>query len=216
MTADPVRGTHNAVTDRPYPGAGGVHPLELYLTVSNCAELPRGSYRYDPTAHALIAIGADSGRVDELLGEAMAGAGLAREPAVLITMTASFREMTCRYSGMAYTALLKEVGALQQTLYLVCTAMGLASCALAAGDSDLSARAFGLDWRAESGVGEFVLGILPDQLSDTAPTPGTCPSAAPGPAPATVAMEPVQGADWRRRSIEALQRLRRVTGQLRA
>jgi hypothetical protein len=43
-------------------------------------------------------------------------------------------------------------------MYLAATAMGLAPCALGAGDSDLFARATGIDYYAETSVGEFLLG----------------------------------------------------------
>ncbi|MET9350280.1 SagB family peptide dehydrogenase [Streptomyces termitum] len=146
---------------RPYPSVGSVYPLELYVTVTGSGELPRGSYHYDPAAHALHPLGSPPSLVDALLGEAGATAGLSAEPPVLISMTARFRRIGAAYPGLAYSALLKEVGALQQTLYLVSTAMGIGPCALAFGDTATSARAFGLDWRAESGVGEFVLAALP-------------------------------------------------------
>jgi len=63
---------------------------------------------------------------------------------------------------MAYALVLKDVGVLLQTFYLVATAMGLAPCALGGGDSDLFARASGLDWLVEGAVGEFVLGSRRD------------------------------------------------------
>jgi hypothetical protein len=55
-------------------------------------------------------------------------------------------------------------------MYLVATAMGLAPCALGGGDSDLFAQASGLDYLAESAVGEFILGSLPEANgSDSSP-----------------------------------------------
>lgn len=54
--------------------------------------------------------------------------------------------------------ILKNVGVLYQTMYLVATAMDLAPCALGGGDSDLFARATALDYYAETSVGEFLLG----------------------------------------------------------
>ncbi|WP_051717875.1 SagB family peptide dehydrogenase [Streptomyces megasporus] len=157
---------HRAARDRPaagrpYPSAGSAYPLELYVTVAGTGELPRGAYHYDPVAHTLRPFGTEPDLVDALLAEAGANAGLSEEPPVLINMTARFGRMSAAYPGAAYSALLKEVGALQQTLYLVSTAMGIGPCALAFGDTAISARAFGLDWRAESGVGEFVLAALP-------------------------------------------------------
>jgi oxazoline/thiazoline dehydrogenase len=58
---------------------------------------------------------------------------------------------------MAYAGILKNVGALYQTMYLVATAMGLSACALGGGDSDLFARAAGTRYTAETSVGEFSL-----------------------------------------------------------
>jgi SagB-type dehydrogenase family enzyme len=63
-----------------------------------------------------------------------------------------------KYESVAYSVLLKNEGALYQTMYLVATAMGLAPCALGGGDSDLFARAAGLDYYAETSVREFLLG----------------------------------------------------------
>jgi hypothetical protein len=47
---------------------------------------------------------------------------------------------------------------LYQTMYLAATAMGLAPCAVGGGDADLFARAAGVDYYAETSVGEFLLG----------------------------------------------------------
>ena len=58
---------------------------------------------------------------------------------------------------MAYAVTLKNAGALYQQMYLVATAMNLAPCGLGGGDSDLFAEAAGLDYYAETSVGEFLL-----------------------------------------------------------
>jgi len=59
---------------------------------------------------------------------------------------------------MAYSTILKNVGALYQNMYLVATAMELSPCALGSGDADLLCRTAGLDYLVESPVGEFILG----------------------------------------------------------
>jgi hypothetical protein len=43
-------------------------------------------------------------------------------------------------------------------MYLAATAMGLAPCAVGAGDSELFAQAAQTDYRVETSVGEFLLG----------------------------------------------------------
>jgi oxazoline/thiazoline dehydrogenase len=82
-------------------------------------------------------------------------------PQVLIILAARFQRVTWKYSAMAYATVLKNVGVLYQTMYLVATAMGLAPCALGGGDSDIFAAATGGDYYAETSVGEFLLGSKP-------------------------------------------------------
>jgi SagB-type dehydrogenase family enzyme len=83
-------------------------------------------------------------------------------PPVLITMTARFRRLTWKYEAMAYAVALMDVGVLTQSLYLVCTAMDLAPCALGSVHIEATAAAFGTDWRTEPSIGQFMLGRNPD------------------------------------------------------
>ena len=77
---------------------------------------------------------------------------------VLLVVAARFQRLAWKYASIAYALTLEHVGVLYQTMYLAATAMGLAPCALGAGNSDLFARAAGTDWCAETSVGEFLLG----------------------------------------------------------
>ncbi|MCX4748879.1 SagB family peptide dehydrogenase [Kitasatospora sp. NBC_01287] len=147
-----------STTDRPYPSTGDLYELELYLVIGNCSGLPRGIYHYDPQGHGLTLINTDEDALAELLDAAMIASGLRQEPPVLLTVTARFGRLSWVYGGMAYATTLKHVGVLLQTVNLVATAMRLTPQAVAFGDSDASARAFGLDWRRESSVGEMVIG----------------------------------------------------------
>jgi SagB-type dehydrogenase family enzyme len=63
-----------------------------------------------------------------------------------------------KYEGMAYATILKDVGVLYQTMYLVATAMGLAPCALGCGNADVFSQVAGLNPYEEGSVGEFLLG----------------------------------------------------------
>ena len=86
---------------------------------------------------------------------------MADVPQVLIVFAARFPCVSWSYQSVAYALIAKEVGALQQTMYLVATAMDLAPCAIGAGNSDLFARIAGTDYYAETSVGEFILGSKP-------------------------------------------------------
>jgi SagB-type dehydrogenase family enzyme len=146
------------VSRRPYPGGGAIYELELYPTIHSCENIPPGFYHYCPKNHRLEVICGCNEATDALLQDAIRSTGREGTPQVLITITARFQRLSWKYESMAYSVILKNVGVLYQTMYLVATAMDLAPCALGGGDSDLFARAAGLDYYAETSVGEFLLG----------------------------------------------------------
>lgn len=150
------------LSDRPYPGGGACYELELYVTVGNCSGISSGVYHYDPLGHRLELVNADRKTVDGLLHSAGLAAAMQAPPPVLITMTARYRRLSWKYEGIVYATVLKDVGVLLQNLYLVCTAMRLAPCALGSVNLDATARAFGTDWQLEPSVGQFILGRAPD------------------------------------------------------
>jgi SagB-type dehydrogenase family enzyme len=157
--AGPIRMAYAA---RPYPAAGCLHELELYVAIEACENLASGLYAYDPGDHRLIRLSGRTEDLDQLLQGARLACGvpdLALQ--VLILIAARFPRLAWKYASMSYAATLKNVGVLFQTMYLVATAMKLAPCALGHGDSDLFVRAAGTDYFAETSVGEFLLGSRP-------------------------------------------------------
>jgi SagB-type dehydrogenase family enzyme len=166
LAASTPGGDFSGHTDRPYPSGGNAYELELYLSVGDCAGLAAGVYHYDPLGHRLEPVDADRAAAEELLAIARMAAGTDAPLPVLITMTARFRRLSWRYEGMAYRLVLMNAGALMQNLYLVCTAMRLAPCAIGTISIDTAARALGTDWRVEPCVAQFMVGSQP------AATPG--------------------------------------------
>jgi SagB-type dehydrogenase family enzyme len=156
---DPSQGKPYAYTNRPYPGGGACYELEVYLAVGTCDGLDPGLYHYEPLDHALTMTSGPSRAVAALLDDARFSMGSpASAVHTLVVLAARFQRLSWKYESMAYAVLLKNVGVLYQTMYLVATAMGLSPCALGGGNSDLFAEAAGLDYYAETSVGEFVLG----------------------------------------------------------
>jgi SagB-type dehydrogenase family enzyme len=152
-------------TNRPYPGGGACYPLELYLAVNTCEGLAPGLYHYHALDHTLTLLSGRTSRLDALLARGRGAMRAAEEPQILVVVAARVQRTMWKYESMAYAAILKDTGALYQTLYLVATAMGLAPCALGGGDSELFAAAAGLDPLVEPAVGEFVLGSRADEGS---------------------------------------------------
>lgn len=150
-------------TQRPYPSGGCLYPLELYVAVADCDGCSPGLYHYDAAEHRLITLSALTDPVERLFAGATFAAGIPRGTLqVLLIASARFERVSWKYSGLAYSLILKEVGVLLQNMYLAATAMQLSPCALGAGDSDAFAEAIASDYFTETSVGEFALGSLPD------------------------------------------------------
>jgi hypothetical protein len=81
--------------------------LELYLAVHKCEGLQRGFYNYDTGEHALVPIRVREKKFELLLKTAALAMG-----------------------EIAYALILKNVGVLIQTLYLMAGDMGLSGCAI--------------------------------------------------------------------------------------
>ncbi|MHB8450340.1 MAG: SagB/ThcOx family dehydrogenase [Mycobacteriales bacterium] len=146
------------LVDRPYPAGGAQHELEIYPVVTACQGVPAGLWHYDTSGHRLEEVSAPTPAMRELVAQARAAATMASDPQVLLVVTARFGRVMWKYESIGYALILKHVGVLYQTLYLVATAMGLAPCGLGGGNADLFALASGLDYYREGSVGEFVVG----------------------------------------------------------
>lgn len=143
---------------RPYPSAGSAYELELYLTVANCDGLARGLYHYDAGSHALVAISASPQQLQAHLAAAQFAMDAPGQPQILITIAARFGRVSWKYSSIAYSLILKDVGSLIQTLYLAATDMGLGGCAIGSTNIDLFAKMTELEFHIEGPVGQFALG----------------------------------------------------------
>lgn len=158
---DPKTGNHYQSTTRPSPGGGAMHGIEIYPLINECDGIEPGLYHYDPLDHELCLVSGKTDHTEKLLDHACTASNLQYEPGILFVMAARFQRTAWKYESIAYSAVLKDLGALYQTFYLVATSMCLAPCALGAGDSDLFARGSGLNYYTEASIGEFLLGSRP-------------------------------------------------------
>jgi oxazoline/thiazoline dehydrogenase len=142
-------------SDRPYPSGGACYELELYLAINACQGIEPGLYHYCPREHLLRQLSGYTVAVYQLSCQAAIESGL---PQILIIFTARFPRVTWKYHSLAYALILKHVGVLYQSMYLVSTAMELAPCAIGGGNSDLFTQATGTNYLDETSIGEFVLG----------------------------------------------------------
>jgi SagB-type dehydrogenase family enzyme len=147
-----------AYAARPYPSGGAAYELELYLTVADCQGLERGFYHYDADQHALTPIAVRSQELDAQLAAAAFAMGTTGMPQILITIAARFGRVAWKYSSVAYSLILKDVGVLLQTFYLMATEMNLGGCAIGTNNIELFAKMTGMEFFVEGPVGQFALG----------------------------------------------------------
>jgi SagB-type dehydrogenase family enzyme len=143
---------------RPYPSGGGSWEFELYLAVDRCEGLARGFYHYDAGAHALVSIDIRAPELDAVLKSAKFAMAAPAAPQLLIMIAARFGRISWKYSSIAYALILKDLGVLMQTFYLMATDMGLGGCAIGSTNTDLFAKLTGIDFHVEGAVGQFALG----------------------------------------------------------
>jgi SagB-type dehydrogenase family enzyme len=153
-----MREGKNELSDRPYPSGGACHELEIYLVVRNVDGAEPGLYHYNPAGHDLETVAGPAKPLTALSDVARISTLMTTPPQVTLVIAARPGRVMWKYQSMAYALTLKHVGVLYQVMYSVATAMGLAACALGGGDSDAFAAATGLDYLAETSVGEFILG----------------------------------------------------------
>jgi SagB-type dehydrogenase family enzyme len=148
---------YDAYPSRNYPSGGALYEIEVYLLINLCDGLERGVYHYCANRHALEKISPDTQAMQSMITQAARATAATENHDVLLTMTARFKRLAWKYESVAYALILKHVGVLIQTFYLVATVMGLAPCGVGNGNSMLFARISGLDFYEESAVGEFIL-----------------------------------------------------------
>lgn len=139
---------------RPYPSAGGRHPLELYPVVraGGVDGLVAGIYRYRPDAHRLERISAEI----EPAAACLARTGLPDPgPAVVIAIAARIERAVRGPDGSTLAQIHTETGCLIQNLYLVAAALELGACAVAVAGDDL-----GLDPWLEPALAGVALGYF--------------------------------------------------------
>jgi SagB-type dehydrogenase family enzyme len=155
---------HTGHLSRPYPSGGAAYSLELYPVLGNDAvdSLASGVYRYLPEAHALELVSPFEPDYRPFLVAAGRAAGTTPPP-VAIVITSRYARQSEEYSRLAYSLVLKEVGGLFQTLYLVAESLGLAACALGGGTpAGLLADLCNTTELEEPVVGEFAIGAAAD------------------------------------------------------
>ena len=148
----------NVCNPRSYPSGGAIYEQELYLSVLRSNDLATGFYHYDPFTHSLVALPVDKETWQVGIMQPFTNSMDIKCPDILFYISTRFQRVTWKYTRIAYGLILKNVGAMYQSMYLVATFMNLAPCAIDGTDRRIFAELTGQDPQKESVVGEFYLG----------------------------------------------------------
>lgn len=124
------------------PSAGGLDILRAYVIVRRTEQLDSGVYRYEPLSHELVEL-RDTDPVGAL-EVVYLQPEFAHDAAASVALTARLDVAFDKYPLRHYRTLHVDSGVAVQNLYLVATALGLASCAVAGFDDAALGTLLGL------------------------------------------------------------------------
>jgi SagB-type dehydrogenase family enzyme len=142
---------------RPVPSGGAMHATDLWLACTRVEGVPAGVWRYDPFTHELVGHGRAADQPNPL-DSWLALAGRAPAP-ITGLLTARHARTSWKYTGIALSLELKEIGGILMALQVAAGAVGLGMCPWGSGPTSAIAAALGVDQEIDMPLGEFVLGV---------------------------------------------------------
>ena len=137
-----AQGNVAATGFRTVPSAGALYPLAVYAVAGHIEGLEQGVYKYVPRDNSLSPIHRGDSR--SALCVAALGQEWVRHAPALLVFAADYSHTALRYHDRAERYVHMEAGHAAQNVYLLATALGLATVAVGAFDDGQAAHALGL------------------------------------------------------------------------
>ena len=158
---------------RTSPSAGGFHPIEAYPLLLRVEGVEPGLYHYDGREHVLeriVSMEHNAGRA--LAARLVCGQTYFADAHALVILAARFERAFWKYRNhpKALAALLMDSAHLSQTLYLVCTELGLGAFVTAAINDADAEEELGLDGYRDGVLAICGFGLPADKPSPFDPT----------------------------------------------
>jgi putative peptide maturation dehydrogenase len=161
---------HGEITTlkRTSPSAGGFHPVEAYPLLLGVEGVEPGLYHYDGRDHVLERlVSMDRGAGRALAARLVCGQTYFADAHALVILAARFERTFWKYRNhpKALAALLMDAAHLSQTLYLVCTELGLGAFVTAAINNADAEEELGLDGYRDGVLAICGFGLPGEQAS---------------------------------------------------
>ena len=135
---------------RTAPSAGGLYPVETYVSVRAVEGLEHGIYHFRPLAADLELV--KRGDFAKPLAKAALGQGMVADAQVTFIWSAVLERSKWKYRERAYRYIYIDAGHIAQNLYLGAEALGLGACTIGAFFDDDINSIIGVD-----GINETVI-----------------------------------------------------------
>jgi SagB-type dehydrogenase family enzyme len=141
---------HGEFLFRTAPSAGGLYPIETYLSIRAVEGLEPGIYHFRPQAFDLELV--RRGDYSEKLAEAALGQAIVRKAHATFIWSAVTARSKWKYRQRAYRYLYLDAGHIAENLYLAGEALDLGVCGIGALFDDMVNELVGLDGFEETVV----------------------------------------------------------------
>lgn len=145
---------------RTAPSAGGLYPIETYISVRSVESLMPGIYHFRPKDFDLEFI--KEGDYSIMLARAALDQAIAANAQMTFVWSALAGRSKWKYRQRAYRYIYLDAGHICQNLYLAAEALGLGVCAIGAFYDDLVNRIVELDGTEETAVYMATVGVPDD------------------------------------------------------
>ena len=127
---------------RTAPSAGGLYPLEVYLTVGRVDTLPAGIYKYLPVGHALQPV--KNTDVQAEVAQASLDQPWVSDGAIVIVIAGVYERTTVKYGERGIRYVWLEAGHAAQNICLQATALNLGAVTIGAFYDDQLQKVVGM------------------------------------------------------------------------
>lgn len=147
----------DGLTYRTWPSAGGLFPIDIFVSMQNVQDTPQVLARYNPLAHRLTVHG-DASHTTALASALHAAPSWAADAGALLVLVGQFWKSKHKYGTRGYRYCLLDAGHLGQNVCLAATALEMSACPVGSFDETIIERALSLDGVDESPIHVIALG----------------------------------------------------------
>ena len=122
---------------RPYPSAGGIYELEIYILVKNPGDECYSLIKYNPNLNKLTGIGQEAKTTNEISEYVRRCWTTETAPRYILMLVGDYSKLSFKYENIAYRLMLLNAGCAVSSFYRACKSLSIGCCCTGCGPSDL-------------------------------------------------------------------------------